>query len=499
MSAISNKHVQHLSATQTARQLSSLQRKLIGTQAITNNITHIASANQVSRNFVYNQKDKALLGIEKAFTPAPTGVLYHIPVTVEWVKSFALGLALHCKASYRGIQKMLEDLLDYSMSLGSISNLMNETALVAKAHNQAQDLSKVRLGAHDEMYAYGRPILAGIDIPSFYCYLLSQEKSRDTVTWAINLLDLQKQGFNPERVIADDADGLRNAHAMVMGDIPCDYDHFHISKDMMDLRRFLKNRLRTAETEYFEAAVMATDAALDKTKAKYTNQLSALEREFNLLNHISPTINTLISWMEHDVFNMPGSPIKLRRELFNFILQEFEALAKMHPHRIHGLCTKLRNQRDGLLAFVDVLDCKFHEIATKHNCALDVVWRICQLQRCTYYGDTYHQRALPILDEVGEELFEMVEDGVLAALNSTEKTSSAVENLNGRTKSYLHNRKECNQSFLDFICFYLNHTPFRRSARESRVGRSPTEILTGKQHPHWLEILGYSRFKRAAA
>lgn len=226
MSAISNKYVQHLSATQTARQLSSLQRKLIGTQAITNNITHIASANQVSRNFVYNQKDKALLGIEQAFTLAPTGVLYHIPVTVEWIKSFALGLALHCKSSYRGIQKMLEDFLDYSMSLGAISNLMNETALVANAHNQAQDLSKVRLGAHDEMYAYGRPILAGIDSPSLYCYLLAQERRRDAETWAIHLFDLQKQGFKPERVIADDADGLRNAHAMVMGDIPCDYDHF---------------------------------------------------------------------------------------------------------------------------------------------------------------------------------------------------------------------------------------------------------------------------------
>ena len=244
---------------------------------------------------------------------------------------------------------------------------------------------------------------------------------------------------------------------------------------------------------------MATDAVPDKTKAKYKKQLSKLEKQFNLLNHISPTISTLISWMEHDVFNMPGSPIKLRRELFNYILQEFEALAKIHPHRIHGMCTKLRNQRDGLLAFVDVLGCKFHEIATKHNCALDVVWRICQLQRCTYYGDTYHQRALPILDEVGEELFEMVEDDVLAALNSTEKTSSAVENLNGRTKSYLHNRKECNQSFLDLLRFYFNHTPFRRSARESRVGKSPAEILTGKKHAHWLEMLGYTRFKREAA
>ncbi len=483
----------------TARQMNASQRKAIALQAINNNLTQVASANQVSRNFVYGQKDKALLGIEQAFTLEPTDVLYKLPVTMEWLKSFALGLALHCKASIRAIQKMLEDFLDYSMSIGAISNLINEKAAVAHRFNKLQDLSQVTLGAHDEMFAFGSPILAGIDIPSLYCYLLTQEKHRDAETWAIHLFDLQKQGLKPERVIADDADGLRNAHAMVLSNIPCDYDHFHISKDMMDLRRFLKNKLRRSETDYYEATVMAADAVLDKTKAKYKKQLSKLERQFNLLNHISSTINTLISWMEHDVFNMPGSSIKLRRELFNFILQEFETLAKIHPHRIHGLCTKLRHQRDGLLAFVDVLDCKFHDIAKKHKCTLDVAWRICQLQRCTYYGDTYHQRSLQILDEIGEELFELVEDDVLAALNSTEKTSSAVENLNGRTKSYLHNRKGCSQSFLNLLRFYFNHTPFRRSARESRVGKSPTEILTGKKHAHWLEMLGYTRFKRKAA
>ena len=40
------------------------------------------------------------------------------------------------------------------------------------------------------MFAYGSPILAGIDSPSLYCYLLAQEKRRDAETWAIHLYDL---------------------------------------------------------------------------------------------------------------------------------------------------------------------------------------------------------------------------------------------------------------------------------------------------------------------
>jgi hypothetical protein len=30
------------------------------------------------------------------------------------------------------------------------------------------------------------------------------------------------------------------------------------------------------------------------------------------------------------------------------------------------------------------------------------------------------------------------------------------------------------------------------------VGKSPAELLSGYEHSHWLEILGYQRFRRAA-
>ena len=45
---------------------------------------------------------------------------------------------------------------------------------------------------------------------------------------------------------------------------------------------------------------------------------------------------------------------------------------------------------------------------------------------------------------------------------------------------------------------FTRHTPFLRSEKQHRVGKTPTEILTGKPHQHWLEMLGFERFKRAA-
>ena len=48
----------------------------------------------------------------------------------------------------------------------------------------------------------------------------------------------------------------------------------------------------------------------------------------------------------------------------------------------------------------------------------------------------------------------------------------------------------------DLLRFFLNHRRFLRSNRPERVDKSPRELLTGRTHPHWLELLGYERFDR---
>ena len=40
-----------------------------------------------------------------------------------------------------------------------------------------------------------------------------------------------------------------------------------------------------------------------------------------------------------------------------------------------------------------------------------------------------------------------------------------------------------------------NHRTFLRSHRPERVGKSPKELMTGQSHPHWLELLGFTRFQ----
>ncbi|MCK4626905.1 MAG: hypothetical protein KAV00_16455 [Phycisphaerae bacterium] len=81
-------------------------------------------------------------------------------------------------------------------------------------------------------------------------------------------------------------------------------------------------------------------------------------------------------------------------------------------------------------------------------------------------------------------------------LAETPRASSIVENLNSRLRNYFFLRRHIGNEYLDLLRFFLNHRRFVRSDRPERVGKSPAELLTGKTHPHWLEILGFERFRR---
>jgi len=266
---------------------------------------------------------------------------------------------------------------------------------------------------------------------------------------------------------------------------------------MMDLRRYFRNCLKSAKTNRKTFQNKVDNAILTKKLKTYDKQLEIAKTKEKEMKYLSNSIDTLVNWMQHDVLNKPGLEPTARYDLFDFILDEFNQLAIRHPHRIKAICTTLKNQKYYLLAFTEVLNEKFQRIADEFVYPIEKIWEMCALQRCKQGSDRYAIRSLPLQDYF-EADFDDVEDAVLAALDSTERTSSMVENLHSRLKPYFFMRREIGFGYLDLLRFYLNHTPFQRSERAERVNKSPTEILTGKNHPHWLELLGYQRFKKAA-
>ena len=72
----------------------------------------------------------------------------------------------------------------------------------------------------------------------------------------------------------------------------------------------------------------------------------------------------------------------------------------------------------------------------------------------------------------------------------TPRSSSLVEILISRLRSYFTLRRHLGGSYLALLRFFLNHRPFARSRHAERRGKSPRELMTGRSHPHWLTLLG---------
>src|SRR6201988_2032695 len=122
----------------------------------------------------------------------------------------------------------MRDWLGWQISIGTVHNVLHAAAEQARVINDAQDVSRIHTGLHDELFHGGKPVLAGVCSESTYCYLLAAEDHRDADTWGVRLLDAAQQGFKRDYTIADAGKGLRAGHKAGGGDTACLGDVFHI-------------------------------------------------------------------------------------------------------------------------------------------------------------------------------------------------------------------------------------------------------------------------------
>ena len=153
-------------------------------------------------------------------------------------------------------------------------------------------------------------------------------------------------------------------------------------------------------------------------------------------------------------------------------------------HHIPG-----RYQRDTLLAFAGVLDAKLADIAQAHAIAEPLVREACLLHRSLTTSPAYWQGWNRLRATTGGK-FHVLFAAVSRAMTDTPRSSSLVENLNSRLRTYSTLRRHLGGSYLDLLRFFLNHRRFMRSRCAERQGKSPRELMTGQGHPHWLTLLG---------
>nr|WP_263858231.1 hypothetical protein [Waterburya agarophytonicola] len=392
--------------------------------------------------------------------------------------------------------ELLRDLFDYSLSIGTVHNRIKEATEKARQINQNQDLSSIDVALLDELFHASQPVLTGVDAHSTYCFLLEEVEHRDEDTWGWYLLEAEAQGLNPDYTIADAGQGIRAGVQAAWGDKPCHGDVWHIFDQCEALCRNLAKKAQGATTQR-EKLEQKMEAAKLKGKG---NQLSAkltqARKNEAQLQKLASDLQILLYWLHNDILSLAGEDYWLRIELMNFIIEELKLREDKKHKGIRAIRVALSNQKTDLLAFAEVLDEKLEQIAHSFQISLSQVRKVCLLMKKSLSTNRYWQKWSQLYQQLSAKFLPVME-AVESAMKSTPRASSLVENLNSRLRNYFFLRKHLNSDYLDLLRFFLNHRTFMASRVPERVGKSPTELMTGEKHPHWLELLGFELFQRA--
>jgi len=454
-------------------------------------VSDLAARHGVSRKFIYQQTHKARAVLDDAFSSAVPDheVLFEVAVTKAWLRQAIVGLTLICRSSYRGVVEFLRDLLGLPVSLGCVHDVLQAATRQASSINQGQDLSGIRVGLHDEIFQGATPVLAGVDAASTYCYLLAAEHRRDADTWGVPLLDAAEQGLRPDYTIADAGQGLRAGQRAAWGDTPCHGDVFHIQRQCEGLATTLARLAKGATSRRMALQAKTGRVGKRDPDSELVVQLKLARHTEARASCLARDIRTLTQWLRHDVLALAGPALATRRELFDFIVEELAAREPEDPRRIRPVRVALQNQRDHLLAFAGVLDAKLAAIARAHAVPELLVREACVLHCLSSTSPAYWQGWNQLRAQTGGK-FHVLFDAVSHAMADTPRSSSLVENLNSRLRTYFTLRRHLGGSYLDLLRFFLNHRRFLRSRHAERRGKSPRELMTGQGHPHWLTLLG---------
>ena len=480
-----------------AKLLGAKERQGIGVEALTGkqSVTQLAQDYEVSRKFVYQQAHKVEQALDEAFSPSEPNdeVLFYLPVTKRWLRAFVLGLLLICRSSYRGVQELLRDLFALKISPAQVHTIARLAMERARPFNDKADLSKVGIGAHDEIFQKRVPVLAGVDVASTYCYLLSVEEQRDGDTWAIRLLELQDRGFNPEAIICDGGKALQAGQELALPGTSRRGDVFHAFQETEELVTFLENRAYDAidvctKLERKQAAQHKRHGRNDPSASQKLRHARPAETQAVAL---ADDVATLMRWLRLDVLPVAGPTYAERCTLYDFIVAELRDRQGLCPHRLGPVCTYLTNHRDALLAFAKELDIELETLAEEFQLSVELLRELLHVQTLETCDQRRWHRETLLRQQLRARFYE-ISEAVASLAASTVRASSVIENFNSRLRPYFFLRRHLGPEYLHLLQFFMNHRRFQRSEHPERVGKSPVELLTGQGHAHWLDLLGFA-------
>lgn len=399
-------------------------------------------------------------------------------------EKLVISLALDGFASEEGIQRILKNNFGKHISIGKISQILNRAADHAAEFDASIDLSGIRQGANDEIFQCGLPVLTGVDPVSTYVYLLQQENDRSAPTWQAAMETCKTRNLNLETSISDFGTGLLSGIPKAFPDAVIQPDRFHW---LMELGKEIASQERNVYSLLSDYYRYEDALNGQRIHEKTFQKLLAAEEKLLPAMVRCDTLQTLYGWLR-EMTRCNGYDRKDVLSLCQWILEGMEETAGKSSTRLSQVLSKTKRNLPDVLIYLERAEKALKEYALEQGYPPEAFVLLYKMQGYGY-GTPKYQAADR---RVRHMLKKAYADGYLKVqeiLDGVKCASSLVENLNGRLRPYMNLKRMVPEKFLTLLKVYFNTKRYRRSRKAERAGKSPLELLTGKKHKDFYDIV----------
>lgn len=416
-----------------------------------------------------------------------------------------LSLYLETEASISGIRRVLNQLFGQEVSSGTISEIVTAYGSVLPSY---ETVTCRLIFVSDEIFV-GQPILVTVEPLSNYLLSLELVETRDKVTWGACWFEMvDAETGHVERIVADLAKGLVGGIKEMLGTHQAAQQVFQ--GDLFHLIMRLVAGITRAERKAY-AAIKQEYEALEKferAKSEHT-----LLKRMAVYEAAQAETEQWMQWVDESrslfrelqevlrIVDMKTGALRRKANVLadvETILTLFEQ--EIPEKKIQKGARFLRDHLDVLLRYFDDVEAAAKELESVIPDATvrHALFRLYAFQQQRRVASGRHRRWLEaqwaschnaLLARIGQVEYEQWSQRVEQTLDGIIRSSSVVENTNGRLRRFFDSaRGQISQSRLNLIRFYLNHQPFERGRRQ---GHSPAQLFHGEHasSDHWLTLL----------
>jgi len=413
------------------------------------------------------------------------------------------------RVSSRGVEAVIENLWDTSISHQTIIDILSECKKITDELNPTISLKNISPALFDEIFMKSQPILAFSD-PISGLVSLNEADNRSAENWKSFLRQLKSQGLDPKTTTTDGALGLLNAIKVEFKNSINIRDIFHVLKKLSKAQKKMEQHCYRLINE-LEVKIKSNSNSIEslielECKQDYAIEIyDGFETHFNSFkNGFSINNNegmkyissTELAWILKNIYRSISifvSNISDQRVIkeaktyikggFREILTYKKLIEDLIKEKAPTMLVKF-----ALQYFMRISECLDQYMRSYEDKKQQVYWgkKVVTMRAETRNSPWFKDK---VIDACINEYWEIYQ--------TVAKSNSYMESVNSVIRKHLNVYNSIPEWFCSLFTYYWNHRKFKRG---KRAGYSPSELHTKKKIKNkWyepiLEKFPYEKFR----